>query len=210
MDIENVHRFIEAFEDAPIIINRMNYCGDCDIEMIINIDQYVCSECGICGEYIPAQEVFEAARVKKILYRRRVYCIDKLKQISCLKSPRTKEYKGIIKTLSTEDFSNIHELYDIMKELNMFKFYKNIFDVYFSIKKVKLIKLTYDQIERIANDFIEIESKFKGIENNNRKNMFNYNSVIQMLLKKHKIKGFQHVILPYNHKEMHKRIKTLC
>ena len=160
MNIENVHRFIEAFENAPIIMNRMNYYGDCEIEMIINIDHYVCSECGTCGEYRPAQEVFEAARV---LYRRRVYCIDKLKQMSCLKSPRTKEYKGIIKTLSTEDFSTIHELYDIMKELNMFKFYKNIFDVYFSIKKIKLIKLTYDQIERIANDFIEIESKFMSI-----------------------------------------------
>ena len=58
MNIENVHRFIEDFEDAPIIPNRMNYCGDCGIEMIINVDQYVCSECGICGEYIEAIEIF--------------------------------------------------------------------------------------------------------------------------------------------------------
>ena len=211
MNIENVHRFIEAFEDAPIIMNRLNYCGDCGIEMIINVDQYVCSGCGVCGEYIPALEVFEAsAHMKKILYRRRVYCMDKLRMISCMKSPRTKEYLDIIHKLRDEDFSNIHELYDIMKELNMFKFFKNIFDIYYSIKKVKLITLTYAQIDRISTDFIEIECKFKAIDNNSRKNMFNYNSVIQLLLRRHKIRGAEHMILPYNHKEMNKRIKTLC
>lgn len=211
MNIENVHRYIEAFEDAPIIMNKMNHCEDCGIDMIINIDQYVCGNCGDCGGYIEALEVFDiSAHMKKVLYRRRVYCMDKLRMISCLKSPRTCDYRNIIKTLSIEDFSTIHELYDLMKELNMFKYYKNIFDIYYSIKKVKLITLTYTQIERIADDFIKIESKFKSIENNSRKNMFNYNSVIKLLLRRHKIKGAEHMILPYNHCDMLKIIKTLC
>ena len=209
MDIDNAYRILEDFEDIPIIMNKMNYCDDCGVEMNINNDQYMCTECGICGEYIPAIEIFEpSAHMKKILYRRRVYCMDKLKMLSCLKSPRTQEYKDVINTLREEDFSNIHELYDIMKESNMFKYYKNIFDIYYSIKKIKLIQLTYNQIERIANDFIDIECKFKEIENNNRKNMFNYNSVIKMLLQKHKIKGYRHMILPYNHVDMCKLIKT--
>ena len=67
MNIENVHRFIEAFEDEPIIMNRMNYCGDCDIEMIINIDQYVCSECGICGIYTRSGGVRSCTREKDII-----------------------------------------------------------------------------------------------------------------------------------------------
>ena len=37
--IEKVHRLIEAFENTLIIMNSMSYCGDCGIEMTINIDQ---------------------------------------------------------------------------------------------------------------------------------------------------------------------------
>lgn len=211
MNIENVHRIIEDFENAPIVMNRVNYCDECNTEMYINNDQYVCNQCGLCGDYIPALEAFEqSSHMKKVLYRRRIYCVDKLRMISCLKSPRTQEYINTIKKLSTEDFSNIYELYDIMKEMNMFKYYKNIYDIFHSIKKVKLIELTYNQIERITDDFIEIERKFKSVENNTRQNMFNYSSIIKVLLQKHKIRGAEHLILPYNHEEMIKHIKALC
>jgi len=108
---------------------------------------------------------------------------------------------------SDHDFDNLKQLKAIMKDLKYHNFYKYIYCVWFDIKKFKLITLTTLQIKMLSRQFVELESKFKDSDSHNRKNMLNYNSLIYILLKRNKIKGYKSIILPFNHIVIVKMLK---
>jgi hypothetical protein len=61
----------------------------------------------------------------------------------------------------------------------------------------KLITLSSQQIDKISIEFVIMESKFKQ-NKGKRKNFFNYLSMIYLLMRKHKLKGHSHILLPLN------------
>ena len=94
-----------------------------------------------------------------------------------------------------------------MKMLKLHKLYSFIYEIWHIIKGYRLINLTHDQIDILSNQFVDIENKFKNSDNK-RKNMLNYNSIIYILFRKNKIKGYKHILLPLNHIVIVKALKS--
>ena len=96
-----------------------------------------------------------------------------------------------------------------MKRLGFNKYYIHIYNIYYDIKKVRLIKLSRIEIDKLANEFLVLESFFK-LSNHSRKNMFSYSVLIYILLKTNKYKTYKYVILPKKPQHIVKSIKTHC
>ena len=87
--------------------------------------------------------------------------------------------------------------------------YKHIYNLWFDIKKAKLVTLTNSQISNLCDEFVKLDCLFKNTPRN-RKNMYNYNSMIYFLMKKNKIiQGCNHILLPYNHNFIYKNINAI-
>jgi predicted RNA-binding Zn-ribbon protein involved in translation (DUF1610 family) len=209
LTIENCHLYLEEYYGVPEQPKYdPNKCTDCDTTLEKTDHFYYCPECGtvdfdkpihVTHEYVPPP----------CLYKRRIYCLDKLKMMSGFKQSRSKGYNSMIKKLEECKFNTIKELKKIMKELLYHKFYKFIYNIWFDIKGTRLIELTYNQIDKLSRDFVDLEYKFKQSDKHKRSNMLNYNSVIYYLLKKNKIKGYKHIILPFNHLVICKMLKQI-
>ena len=209
--IDKLHLLIEEILDLPVNETRNRYCDECECDMIFYDYFYTCPVCGIVDD-APVYNIKHESEYfqKPILYKRRIYCEDKLKLMSTLKSCRSIGYGNAKKTLTEieDEFSTIDELFFKMKEYSLSKYYPHIYNLWFEIKKTKLITLTYQQIDMLSSQFVELDCIFKA-NRGNRKNMINYNTIIYYLMKKNKIKGRNNILLPYNHDSMYKILTDL-
>jgi hypothetical protein len=192
-------------------ISKSRYCSDCNLDMILCDYFYACNNCGIVDDFIVYNTKYEVEyHPKPILYKRRIYWTDKLKLISVLKTSKSKKYiaaKDFLNNMK-DKFKNINDLYFLMKDNGLSKFYPHIYGLWYDIKKYRLITLTYAQIDVLVNEFVEIDIKFKA-NNNGRKNMISYNATLYFLFKKHKIKGLYNILLPYNYRKMINSLRLL-
>ena len=213
LTIENAHLFLEDFElernpPKAEAIRDPNKCQECDGELQYVNHFLTCVDCGLTDldkcqsiamessdEYIP----------KRSLYRRKLYALDKLRMLNAQKTCKKPIYKTAIDKLRTSEFSTIHELKKLMKEHKYNKLYPYIYLIYHEIKQVKLIDLDWRQIDRIADEFVKMEIKFKTSEKTSkRKNMLSYNVMIYMIMKDLNYKGYDHILLPQNYKYVKK------
>lgn len=186
------------------------YCEHCNVDLIMADDSFkVCPKCGsVDFENVkfqletPYENIY--TRCRKTLYKRRLYCREKLSLITCNKNCNSKHFKAMIKVVSTYDFDTVDELREILRDLEYQKYYKFIYSIYFQIKKVKLITLTSQQIDQISLAFVAVDVQFRKFAkiHHNRSNIISYNSIIYMTMKRLKIKGSEHIILPQNHRHM--------
>ena len=197
--MNNLHLIYEDFKKTP---EQPKYdptkCVDCGTILKLDKYFYYCESCGTIDFDKPVYVDHEWVP-PAITYKRRLYCMDKLNLMSGKKQSRSKIYQPMIKELKQHDFKNLKELKHVMKKLKYHKYYKFIYSIWFDIKGTKLITLTHNQIELISRQFVELEIKFKQSDKHSRKNMLNYNSLMYILLKKNKIKGYKSILLPYNH-----------
>ena len=131
--------------------------------------------------------------------------MDKLRMLNAQKTCKKPIYKDAVTKLRNLEFSTVHELKELMKTHNYNKLYPYIYLIYHEIKQVKLIDLDWRQIDRIADEFVKREIKFKTSEKTaKRKNMISYNVVFYMIMKQLNYKGYEHILLPQNHKDVRK------
>ena len=193
------HLIIEEFEGIEAQPKyEPDKCEDCNTLLLQDTYFKYCDKCGTIDFDKPIY-VDHEWKAPQTLYKRRLYCIDKLNMMACYKHSRSKVYVKMIKELEEWEFNCVKELKCIMKELKYHKFYKYIYNVWFELKGTRLITLTHTQIDVLSQQFVEVESKFKQSDAHTRKNMLNYNSIIYILLRKNKIKGYKHILLPHNH-----------
>ena len=202
--------YLHNLEQPQKVIKSNKHCSECETDMVLVEFFYACSICGQIGDtnneyytehatdYIP----------KRQLYKRRTYIEEKLRLLSCNKRPRSSKYMDALKKIKSEEFTNIDELYNILKTNKLFTMYKQIYNLWFDIKKTKLIKLTNVQIDNLSNEFVKMDIMFRQ-HPGNRKNMYNYNSMIYFLMKKNKINSCNHILLPYNHNFVYKHIREI-
>ncbi len=187
---------------------------DCDGKLIADDGFAYCDMCGAVDSDHVVQEYLEYNTMgyyKKTnyYYKRRQYCIEKLMLLAGQKVSRSKQYNEMISVLEKKKFTNIHELKKIMKKYNYSKFYKYVYSVFYDLKKTRLINLTDQQIKSICQEFIDMESKFKNIDDKKRKNIYAYNSIIYYIMKKNNIQGYDNVIVPHNNNFIIKQLKSL-
>lgn len=198
-------------DDTDKIVQRANYCQDCCLDMEAGIDGYFsCMDCGQCGSsevYIasPSYELNSTLYNKKSIYKRRLYCREKLKLLCGRKKCFDQEYIKLVERLKKKKIKNIIQLKQFLKDWGKRRYYKHIYNMFYDITGKRLIDLTCLEIQRLSYQFVKIEIKFK--RNSGRKNIFNYNSIIYALMKKNKIKGYSHIVLPLNHLQISKSIK---
>ena len=214
LTLQNAHLFLEEFDAKhnPIIEYDFSKCEECHGEMIIYNFFWTCSSCGLTdfdrldvvlesGVYIP----------KKSMYKRRLYCLEKLKLMNCHKLSKSPKYRDMITDLKgyQDTFDTVFELKKLMKELKYNKFYKYIYSVYLDIKCVKLIDLRWNDMDKISDDFVKLEWNFRDSRGKQhmRKNMLSYSTLIYVIMKHHGYPCHKYVLLPQNHKQVEESIK---
>ena len=215
MNIYKAHLLLEdlGFDNRSQNVNPNNHaCYKCECNHIIADNGFpVCENCGVINFEMPnfAQEVTDKDTIRKTisLYKRRLYVREKLSLMTGYKQSRSKQYADIIKTLKTCKVKNIIHLKQLLKDMNLKKFYKHIYNIYYDVRNIRLIKFTHNQIDEISRRFVDAESKFKT--DCDRSSFFSYSSVIYLLMKKYKIAGYQHIILPLNHLQISQKIRQL-
>ena len=183
-------------------------CGDCNIDRVIEGGFKVCPNCGAMDLGDPEHEVLPWV-APIAMYKRRLYCIEKLKLYAGYKLSRNSTYINLVKKLKNNKIDNIIDLKQNLKILKMKKFYKYVYNLFFDIKNIRLINLSSQDIDFLSQKFIEAESLFKLSETHKRKNFFNYNSCLYLLMKKYGFKGFNNIILPLNHLQISKTLRIL-
>ena len=150
---------------------------------------------------------------KPVLYKRRQYIRDRLLVMCGKKHSRSPAYKGMVKELQAHGFEDLDGLRALMKELGYHKQYKFVYNVFFDATGVRLVDLDHHTIERLSDQFVALEAKFKAAnqrsEATGRKNMVGYSSLIWYLLKQNQLKGHEHVLLPLNHERMVRLLEGL-
>lgn len=212
LTIQNAHLFLEEFygvEENKQTSYNIYICDDCGVDKVVYDCFLVCPECGLMDINNPIYDDVPDYVPKPSLYKRRLYCQEKLNMMAGYKHSNSPKYKELLKELKEHEFENLTELRDLMKKLNFNKFYKFIYNIYFDIKKVRLIQLTYNDIDKISRRFIEIETKFRTEGKHKRKNMLSYNAMIYFILKEMGYKCYSNVLLPQNFKHVEKLFETL-
>lgn len=212
LSIENIHIILEEFENVEQKPYNPFHCSFCDIEMILGQHFYYCDQCGTIDFDKPVTVVLDTVYEHNAvyLYKRRNYISEKLNLLAGYKQCHRKQYGDIITILEQHknEFDDIYELRKLMKRCGFHKYYKYIYNIFFEIKKKRLVVLNYNQIYMLTDEFIDIETKFKS-SNLISKNMLSYNSIIYYLLKKHNITGWEHLYLAKNHPKVYKQILSI-
>lgn len=201
--------FMRGEVDIKNVIKRKNYCEECDQEMEL-LDRYTCLKCGQCdstGVFVTDLQYALSSTLycPKSIYKRRLYCREKLKLLCGRKKCYDKKYKTVVDRLKKKKVKNLVQLKQYLKEWGFRKYYKHIYHLFFEVTGKKLISLTCTEISKMSAQFVLLEILFK--RTSKRKNIYNYNSIIYLLMKKNKIKGYSHIILPLNHLHIVKSIK---
>lgn len=212
MNIHNAHLYYEDFvyestPPSPQKITREWVCEDCGINKIVDSSLFmVCPNCGltdICAfDYSPHINYNEnefIMRRSSTIYKRRHYCIEKLKMMTGYKHSNSKKYNEMIKSLKEHKnlIKNISDLKKIMKKLKYQNHYKYIYNIYKDVTGIKLIELSYKDIQLITTKFISLEMIFKGDSVvHRRKNMISYDLIIKNILKELKYKCHRHILVP--------------
>jgi hypothetical protein len=175
---------------------------DCEGTMVDQHDFPYCDTCGAMDTDNPTYTDLEVYIPKPILYKRRQYCVEKLHLMTGMKQSRSPKYKQMLKTLKSYDFDDLQELRDAMKEAGFHKQYKHLYNIYFDLKRVRLIQLTGMQIDLLSREFVELEWKFKTSSTLKRRNMLSYATIIWFVMRAQKIPGSEHILLPLNHEDL--------
>lgn len=173
-----------------------NFDVCCEMKTIEVDSNKTCVKCGKSELCILYEDDYYKVSNKLSLYKRYKYFLEKLNLLSGRKMSQSEKCTKLIKILKPDDFDNVMELRRIMKKLGYSKLNKFIYNIYFEIKKDRLIDFTQKQKYKLSQDFIKIERVFKKLQV--RKNIYNYNLIIGLLMEKNQIKGFEHLIMPKN------------
>lgn len=210
LNIKNAHLILEDFylEMNPKVEEPkdLNICEQCSGQLQFINHYLTCTSCGLTDLDITDtcyMESYDEYVPKKSLYKRKLYALDKIRMLTCQKVCKKNDYKTSVRQLSKYEFEDILDLKLMMKQLKMNKLYPYIYMIYYDINKVKLIDLKWNQIDRIADEFVKFEIQFKtSAKTSKRKNMLSYYSIIYLIMKRLNYDGYQHIILPNNFDQM--------
>lgn len=213
MDLDKALRLYEEFvHGAPdkLAQNREWLCDDCGDKMAIQDNMWLCSTCHTlegCCNMLPR----DSYNKKKSMYHRRCYFIERMNLLCGYKHSMNPDYKKFVNILRKRKFSNVRQLKRLMREVGANKFYKFVYNIFYEIKKKRIVNITQQRITMLAQEFVVMESFFKQKRDaHNRKNLFSYSAIMYMLLKRHNIKGYKHVLLPNNSKSVFGKIANFC
>lgn len=183
--------------------------SECKHDFRKDTSHYICINCGIVNIDRPIYIDMQYKFIEKDYhcYKRRLYFLEKLRLMCCYKSCSSNVYQTVIDTIKSYEFNDVQELKTILKNLKYTSYFKHIHNIYFDIKRIRLIPLNYDQIEFLQKKFILYEKQLVNFLIN--KSMISYNIIIYCMFKKYGIPYYQHILLPKNCKRLIESIDGL-
>lgn len=197
-------------EKQPLVADTAaSKCEECGVVLVKTGAGFkACPMCGAC-DCLETDLVCHETWVKKqSMYKRRLYCQEKLRMLVGLKQSTSPRYKTLVKRMKKLNVKSLVIMKQYLKEWGERNMYKYIYSMYTDVTGKKLITLSSQQIDKISIEFVIMESKFKQ-NKGKRKNFFNYLSMIYLLMRKHKLKGHSHILLPLNFFEIRRHMKLL-
>ena len=215
INIENIEDAWRLFRGkCPLThVEKTWKCLGCDANLVIEGCFKLCPDCGEMDIDEPVYtdiytDMPYTSNVPPALYKRRLYCVEKLNLMVGYKQSRSPQYNKLVKLLKNEDIESLEEIKVCLKVWKMKKFYKHVYNLYYDVTGERLINLNSQDIDFIARKFVELESNFKmDRDTHKRNNIYNYNSCIYLLMKHFKYKGYKHILLPLNHLQIAKVLK---
>ena len=181
----------------------------CNHKNVIIDGYHTCILCGIVDVHRHAfAESVLSPRPSTNLYHRKSYFREKLKLMVGTKQSLSAKYSLMVAHLRDQKFNSILELRRLMRKRGYQKYYKYIYSIYYDIKGVRLINLSYSEIENLTCKFLRLEDEFKKLYPK-KSNLLSYNLVIYSLLKKYNHPCYQNIILPKNRRRLLKIIENL-
>lgn len=212
-DIEELMKLAqELFEDKPPEVEqRLNMCPECNVDMVIRNSIYTCDRCGLSDVYNPLLVSSDRWIVKKSLYMRRSYFIERLNLIAGFKNCGSSDYNNVVKRLKRCKFKTIKRLRRHMKRLGFNKFYKYVYNIFYDIKGVRVVNLDRQTIQRLAAKFVKYNARFKTSSDlHGRKNIYSYSLIIYLIFQSEGINGFEKLLLPRQTAETLRLLKLHC
>jgi hypothetical protein len=214
MDFEQAlqlyENYLDGIEEKPVIKPRSYYLCECGKPYVMSNMYKLCSKC-CTAEPLGAVVLPIGIRIKKSLYHRRLYFIERMNLLCGYKQCNSKEYSSVVRRCRKHKFSSIRQLRKIMKQIGVNKYYKYIYNIYYAIKKVRHVNITQQRIALLSQEFVIMEGFFKQNRDAHlRKNIFSYSVLMYMLLKRNKINGWSKILLPFDSKNLMTNVNTTC
>ena len=202
--------YLHGTEEEPACRLYADYYCECGNAYIMSELSKICSECAT-AEPLGAVVLPIGVRIKKSLYHRRSYFVERMYLLCGYKQCNSLEYSSVVRRCKKHKFSSIRQLRKVMKRIGVNKYYKYVYNIYYDIKKVRHVKLSQQRIAQLSQEFVVMEGFFKqNRDTHQRKNLFSYSVIIYMLLKRHKIRGARYILLPHQSKLLLKDVKQNC
>ncbi len=202
--------YLHGTEEEPVCVGCMQTTTVSVGTHIMSNLSKICSECAT-AEPLGAVVLPIGVRIKKSLYHRRSYFVERMNLLCGYKQCNSKAYSSVVRRCKKHKFSSIRQLRKVMKRIGVNKYYKYVYNIYYDIKKVRHVKLSQQRIAQLSQEFVVMEGFFKqNRDTHQRKNLFSYSVIIYMLLKRHKIRGARYILLPHQSKLLLKDVKQNC
>ena len=197
---------------TPDPLCREDGCGGA----MTNADHFpYCRRCGTMDTDAPLRHYQEADAPyvpKASLYKRRQYYLEKINTLLGRKQSRSPKYREMLAVLKTdlEPYDGrLEELRARMKRGGYHRFYRFLYNVHHDLTGERLVTLTDQQVDCLTQQFVALEWKFKGSSAHTRKNFLCYASTLHYLMKKNRIRGYRHLLLPHNHPSIVRTLKQI-
>lgn len=173
-------------------------------------DFLVCKNCGKAEENINLVNTFEINKILQhktnLCYKRLKYFKQKINLITIKTICNTPDINIIINNDEIKNCSSIQELVEVISSLKMRKFIKHVYEIYYTIHKIKLINFSAVDIYNLEKLFIKFE---KSVKSNKIKYLNNYNEIIYHLMIKLNLSGSQHILKPRTFKKNENTYKNI-
>ena len=161
MDIDSLYDLLQTVFPEPVKEEEPK--AQCDHDYRYADGILTCVECGVVeGSYLRGPDRVSGVftNVRKHLYRRSNYFKEKLNLIAgynqCIKSG----YNEMLQDLGNYKITDIHSLRKLMKSLGYHRFYKYIYNIYFELKKVRVINLTRADVDFMSHKYMIFEKVY--------------------------------------------------
>lgn len=211
MSFKDAQKLLEELDHNVHKINNPYDCEDCEVNLVDECGMWYCPECGIVQAYGIVEEFVhgQPPPSKRSIYKRRLYCQEKIRSLCGNKVPNTAAYRKVKRKLNMSNFTSIIELKQLLKKLKYTSYYKHLYGIWYDLKGTKLIELTPYQQDMLAVQFVDLDMQFKQDEGHKRSNIMSYASMLYYLMKKNNYDGWKHIILPYNNVKIMRLIRSL-
>lgn len=125
MNLQQAQNIFDTFQNVNVDAEKKNWCDECDLLMLDTGAGFCgCPLCGACDCLTPDFVAHELWVKKQSPYKRRLYCIEKLKLLAGHKQSSSPMYNVLVKRLKKYKVKSLVEMKQRLKDMGQRRYYK--------------------------------------------------------------------------------------